>query len=144
MGSAEEPLDSPLGFAARHARRYVETDGAEGHEWRGVPTLLLTTVGRRSGRRRRTPLIYGCDGERYVVVASFGGSPRHPMWYLNLRETPEVEVQVGADRFHAHARTATDEERPRLWELMRGIWPYYDDYQERTRRRIPLVVLERT
>jgi F420H(2)-dependent quinone reductase len=85
----EEPLEPTIGWVREHLRRYVATDGADGHEWRpGIPTLLLTTRGRRSGRLRRTPLIYGRDGDRYLVVASYGGSPHHPDWYLNLRDDP--------------------------------------------------------
>ena len=145
MGADEPVLDSPTGWVARHVRRYLASDGADGHEWQaGVYTLLLTTRGRRSGQRRRTALIYGRDGDRYVVVASVGGSPRHPAWYLNLTEHPEVEVQVGPDRFPARARTATPEEKPRLWSLMTSIWPAYEGYQRKTRREIPVVVLERT
>jgi deazaflavin-dependent oxidoreductase (nitroreductase family) len=128
----------------RHIRRYVDSDGANGHEWRpGVFTLLLTTRGRRSGRLRRTALIYGRDGDRYVVVGSVGGSARHPAWYLNLTDHPEVEVQVGPERFRATARTATPEEKPRLWELMTSIWPAYEEYQRKTQRDIPVVILER-
>jgi deazaflavin-dependent oxidoreductase (nitroreductase family) len=144
MTSGEQVLDSPQGWVADHIRRYVETDGAEGHEWRpGVFTLLLTTRGRRSGKLRRTALIYGRDGDAYLVVASQGGDPRHPAWYLNLLDEPLVEVQVGAERFTARARTATAEEKPRMWFTMAAIWPSYDDYQARTDREIPVVVLER-
>jgi deazaflavin-dependent oxidoreductase (nitroreductase family) len=129
---------------ARHIRRYVASDGANGHEWRpGVFTLLITTRGRRSGKRRRTALIYGRDGDRYLVVASVGGSARHPAWYLNLVEHPEVEVQVGAERFTARARTAGAEEKPRLWAQMTGIYPAYAGFQQKTRRDIPVVILER-
>jgi len=145
MAAPEEVHDSPTGWVAKHIRSYVETDGASGHEWRpGVPTLLLTTRGRKSGLRRRTALIYGRDGERYLVVASVGGSPRHPAWYLNLVEHPDVEVQVGPDRFTTRARPATAEEKPRLWRLMTEVWPDYDSYQAKTDRAIPVVVLERT
>jgi deazaflavin-dependent oxidoreductase (nitroreductase family) len=139
----EEPLDSSSAWVAEHAQRYVATDGADGHLWRGVPTLALTTLGRRSGKPRRTMLIYGRDGDRYVVVASNGGAAQHPLWYGNLREHPEVQLQVGAERFRARARTATAEEKPRLWKLMTGIWPDYDVYQTKTPREIPVVVLER-
>jgi deazaflavin-dependent oxidoreductase (nitroreductase family) len=145
MGPDEQVLDSPQGWVARHIRRYLDSDGADGHEWRpGVYTLLLTTRGRRSGRLRRTALIYGRDGDRYLVVASVGGSAHHPAWYLNLAEHPEVQVQVGADRFTATARTASPEEKPRLWSLMTSIWPAYEGYQRKTRRDIPVVILERT
>ncbi|MGN9808235.1 nitroreductase family deazaflavin-dependent oxidoreductase [Micromonospora sp. BQ11] len=144
MTASEQVVDSPQGWVADHIRRYVETDGAEGHEWRpGVFTLLLTTRGRRSGALRRTALIYGRDGDAYLVVASQGGDPKHPAWYLNLVDEPQVEVQVGAERFTARARTATAEEKPRMWAEMTGIWPAYDDYQAKTDREIPVVVLER-
>ncbi|MER7334905.1 MULTISPECIES: nitroreductase family deazaflavin-dependent oxidoreductase [unclassified Micromonospora] len=144
MTSGEQVLDSPQGWVADHIRRYVETDGAEGHEWRpGVFTLLLTTRGRRSGKLRRTALIYGRDGDAYLVVASQGGDPKHPAWYLNLLDEPLVEVQVGGERFTARARTATAEEKPRMWSTMAAIWPSYDEYQARTDRDIPVVVLDR-
>jgi deazaflavin-dependent oxidoreductase (nitroreductase family) len=138
----EEILDSPTGWVARHIRGYVETDGKRGHNWHGVRTLLLTTRGRKSGKLRRTALIYGSDGDRYVVVASKGGARDHPSWYLNLAEDPEVELQVGADKFAARARTATAEEKPPLWRLMASIWPDYDKYQAKTERDIPVVILE--
>lgn len=130
-------------FGQEHVRRYRETDGEVGYLWRGVPTLILTTTGRRSGRQRSTPLIFAEDGDAYVIVASKGGAPRHPAWYLNLVDHPKVEVQVKGDRFEALARTAGPGERERLWRLMAGIWPDYDVYQERTTRQIPVVVLER-
>jgi deazaflavin-dependent oxidoreductase (nitroreductase family) len=144
MAAEEEVLDSPTRWVARHVRRYVETDGRSGHRWNGRNTLLLTTRGRRSGRLRRTALIYGRDGDRYVVVASNGGARNHPYWYLNLTAHPEVQVQVQAERFAARARTAGAGERPRLWRMMAGIWPDYERYQRRTGREIPVVVLERT
>jgi proline iminopeptidase len=131
-------------FGDEHVRRYQETGGKEGYHWNGVTTLILTTTGRRSGRQRSKGLIFGEDGANYLVVASNGGSPGHPGWYLNLRDHPEVEVQVKDDRFRARARTAEGAERERLWELMAKIWPAYDDYQRRTDRQIPVVVLERS
>jgi deazaflavin-dependent oxidoreductase (nitroreductase family) len=141
----DSPTDPPEGWARDHVRRYVETDGRDGHLWRDrVHTLLLTTKGRRSGVAHRTALIYGQDGDRYVVIASKGGAAEHPQWYRNLAADPQVAVQVGADRFRARARTATDDERRRLWTTMTGIWPDYDQYQRRTSRQIPVVVLERT
>jgi deazaflavin-dependent oxidoreductase (nitroreductase family) len=145
MDADEQVVDSPQGWVARHIKRYLDSDGANGHEWRpGVYTLLLTTRGRRTGKRRRTALIYGRDGDRYLVVASVGGAAKHPAWYLNLREHPEVELQVGPERFHARARTADESEKPRLWSLMTSIWPAYEGYQRKTRRDIPVVILERT
>ncbi|WP_446212963.1 nitroreductase family deazaflavin-dependent oxidoreductase [Micromonospora sp. IBSANI012] len=144
MTAGEQVLDSPEGWVADHIRRYVETGGEQGHEWRpGVFTLLLTTRGRRSGKLRRTALIYGRDGDDYLVVASQGGAPQHPAWYLNLLADPEAEVQVGAETFAVRARTAGPEEKPRMWRTMVDIWPAYDGYQTRTDREIPVVVLER-
>ena len=128
---------------AEHVDRYIETDGADGHDWNGKPTLLLTTRGRRSGEQRTLPLIYGRDGDRLLVVASRGGAAKHPSWYLNLLSDPEVDVQVKGDRFRARARPAGPDEKPRLWRTMTGIFPDYDDYQRKTAREIPVVVLER-
>ena len=131
-------------YGREHVERYIASDGAEGHDWNGdAKALLLTTTVRKSGEQRTTPLIYGRDGDAYLVVASKGGHPQPPAWYLNLTDDPTVIVQVGADRFTAHARIATDEEKPRLWTTMTSIWPAYDDYQEKTDRVIPVVVLER-
>jgi deazaflavin-dependent oxidoreductase (nitroreductase family) len=130
-------------FGEEHVRRYVETDGREGHDWNGVPVLILTTTGRRSGLSRSTPLIYGEDDGRYLVVASKGGADDPPAWFLNLQANPEVGVQVRADKFTARARIASAEEKPALWQQMAGIWPDYDNYQRKTARDIPVVVLER-
>jgi deazaflavin-dependent oxidoreductase (nitroreductase family) len=135
---------SEMLFGHEHVDRYRATDGEEGHDWQGTHTLILTTKGRRSGEQRSTPLIYGQHGDDYLVVASQGGSDEHPNWYLNLRENPEVEVQVKGDRFAARARTATPEEKPELWKIMTEQWPAYDEYQQRTDREIPVVVLERS
>lgn len=131
-------------FGPRHVRRYRDTGGEIGHVWkRGAKILLLTTTGRKTGEQTTAPLIYEQDGDRYVVVASKGGAPSHPGWYLNLSKAPEVEVQVKDDVFRARARTAEGEERERLWRLAAQQWPAYDDYAKRTDRRIPVVVLER-
>jgi len=131
-------------FGEEHVRRYRETDGEVGHIWkRGAKTLLLTTTGRKTGNQTTTPLIYEQAGDDYVVVASKGGAPAHPGWYRNLAEDPSVEVQVEGDVFPARARTASGEERERLWKLAAQQWPDYDAYQTRTDRQIPVVVLER-
>lgn len=140
--SDEEPIDPETGWVAEHLRSYVESDGEDGHLWRGVPTLLLTTRGRRSGRLRRTPLIYGRDGDAYVVVASKGGTPEHPAWYLNLRDWPEVTIQVGPDVMTARASTIEGDHRAEVWDQMAQIWPDYEKYQAKTDRTIPLVRLE--
>jgi deazaflavin-dependent oxidoreductase (nitroreductase family) len=105
---------------------------------------LLTTTGRSSGEQRTTPLIYAEDGDRYVIVASKGGAPEHPGWYQNLAKTPEVELQVMDDVFPARARTAEGEEREQLWRKANEVWPHYDEYQTKTDREIPVVVLERS
>jgi deazaflavin-dependent oxidoreductase (nitroreductase family) len=131
-------------FGREHVERYQETDGAEGHDWQGTTVLLLTTVGRKSGQKRTSPLIYRKkDGDTYTVIASNGGADEPPLWYANLQADPEVEVQVWGEKFAARARTATPEEKPALWEAMAETWPAYDDYQKKTEREIPVVVLER-
>ena len=127
-----------------HITKYVESNGEDGHLWRGVPTLLLTTTGRQSGEERLLPLIYGRDGANYLVVASKGGAATHPAWYQNLVAEPLVHVQVGSEKFKARARTAGEGEKPRLWAVMASIWPAYDEYQQSTSRPIPVVILERT
>ncbi len=130
-------------FGQEHVQRYRETGGEVGHDWRGAPTLLLTTKGRRSGEERTTPLIYQPWDGAYLLVASQGGAPEHPAWYLNIQEEPSVEIQVMDERFPVRARTAKPDERPQMWRQMTEVWPDYDDYQERTDREIPVVVLER-
>lgn len=108
-----------------------------------LPTLLLTTRGRKTGEPRPAPLIYGEFGGNYVVIASKGGMPEHPLWYLNLRAQPECELMVGARQLKARARVAEGGERARLWKQMALIYPPYDEYQQRAGERvIPVVVLE--
>jgi len=124
-----------------HIRAYRETNGEVGHIWNGATSLLLTTTGRRSGEPRTSALIYAKDGDDYLVVASMGGAPMHPAWYLNIEANPKAEIQVLADRIPVTARTATPEEKPRLWDIVREQWPNYDVYQGRTDRDIPVVVL---
>ncbi|MEQ4203781.1 nitroreductase family deazaflavin-dependent oxidoreductase [Actinopolymorpha sp. B17G11] len=142
--AAGAPTDSPTDWVAAHTKEYLDSDGEKGHIWyRDAPTLLLTVTGRKTGQRRRTPLIYGRDGDDYLVVASKGGSDTPPEWYLNLRAHPDVEVQVGNEHFQARARDAAPEEKPRLWATMAAIWPDYDEYQKKTDRQIPVIVLER-
>lgn len=149
MTDIEIPEGMPK-WMADHVRQYADSGGAEGHMWDStsvggpglLPTLLLTTAGRRSGKTRVMPLIYGESGGGYVIVASKGGAPKHPAWYLNLEALPEVGVQVATERFTAKARTASGEERRRLWEQMVDIYPPYADYQKKTDREIPVVVLD--
>jgi deazaflavin-dependent oxidoreductase (nitroreductase family) len=138
------PIDSSELYGDEHVRRYLETDGEEGHDWRkGTAILLLFTKGRKSGEERIRPLIYRRSGDDYLVVASDGGAPGQPGWYHNLQADPGVEVQVMGERFKAHARTAGAEERPAMWAKMVEQWPDYDRYQRKTDREIPVVVLER-
>ena len=131
-------------FGAQHVQRYVETDGEEGYVWgNGATILILTTTGRRTGQQHSTPLIYRPYGDSYLVVASSGGAPTPPQWYLNLQADPQVQVQIKDERFAARARTAGPEEKPAMWRHMTEVWPDYDAYQEKTERQIPVVVLER-
>ena len=139
---ANEPQALPA-WIAEHLKKYQATNGADGHIWNGVPTLLLTTTGRKSKQPIVLPLIYGKDGDRYLIVASRGGAPDHPGWYKNLVAQPAVKLQVAADKFAARASTAKGAERARLWAAMTKIWPAYDEYQSKTTREIPVVILER-
>ena len=128
-----------------HVKAYLETDGEVGHDWRnGTSTLILTTKGRKSGEERLNALIYGMAGDNPDDRRLQGRQPAAPRWYLNLRENPNVQVQIRGDKFDATARDATPEERPELWKQMAQEWPDYDNYQQRTDREIPIVILERT
>ena len=128
-------------FGDEHVRQYEETDGEVGYLWNGAPSLLLTTTGRKSGEPRTTPLIFARDGDDYLVVASVGGMPDHPAWYLNLLDDPKAHIQVKGEHLDVVARTATPEEKPRLWQIVNDVWPNYETYQTRTDRVIPVVVL---
>jgi deazaflavin-dependent oxidoreductase (nitroreductase family) len=132
-------------FGQEHVDRYRATDGEEGYSWqKGTTILLLTTRGRKSGAERTTPLIFQPHGDDYLIVASRGGTDAPPGWYVNLQAEPDVQVQVRGDVFRAHARDATPQEKPELWRKMAAVWPDYDEYQKKTDRDIPVVVLERT
>jgi deazaflavin-dependent oxidoreductase (nitroreductase family) len=147
-----EPKISPAlpGWIKDHLTRYLATDGADGYLWDAslgggeglVPTLVLTTIGRKSGEPLTLPLIFSRTDTGYAVIASKGGSPEHPSWYLNLLANPEVHVQVKADKFKARARTAGAVERAAIWQQMVAVYPPYDKYQASTDREIPVVVLE--
>ncbi|MDQ6817118.1 MAG: nitroreductase family deazaflavin-dependent oxidoreductase [Actinomycetota bacterium] len=130
-------------FGQEHVRVYRETGGERGYRWRGGTTiLLLTTRGRVSGIERTTPLIHRTDDGRWVVVASQGGAPDHPNWYKNLRADPEATIEVKEERIPVRASVAEGEDRARLWGLMTEAWPPYNQYQQKTAREIPVVVLE--
>ena len=126
-----------------HVRVYRETGGETGYIWNGVTALLMTMTGRKSGEKRTIPIIFTEVDGKYVIIASKGGAPKHPVWYLNVSEDPNVEVQIKNEVFDATARTAEGEERERLWAAAIENWPNYDVYQSRTDREIPVVVLER-
>ncbi|HZU60577.1 MAG TPA: nitroreductase family deazaflavin-dependent oxidoreductase [Solirubrobacteraceae bacterium] len=136
------PGDDDL-FGQEHVRRYRETDGEHGYNWRGTTILLLTTTGRTSGQERTTPLIHRTDNGHWVVVASKGGAPDHPDWFKNLQAHPQATIQVKDEVIPVRADVAEGAERERLWGLMTEVWPAYDDYQRKTDRQIPVVVLER-
>ncbi len=125
-----------------HVEAYRATAGEIGYIWNNATTLLLTTKGRKSGEQKTVPLIFVADGDNYVMIASLGGAPRHPAWYLNLAAEPRVTLQVKDKVFDAIATTAQSPERERLWAKAVDAWPQYDDYQAKTSRQIPVVVLE--
>ena len=121
MAEQATPTDSPVDWVNDHIKQYIESEGAEGYDWRGTEILLLTTIGRRSGTPRRTALIHRVIDGNYVIVASKGGAEKHPLWYLNLEANPEVTVRVKDKEFPAHARTAQGEERAPLGQARRGL-----------------------
>jgi deazaflavin-dependent oxidoreductase (nitroreductase family) len=143
---ADPPYVAPdLTFVGdSHIALYESTDGREGYFWNGVPTLLLTTTGRRSGEPRKIAIIYNEVDDKIVLIASMGGAPKHPAWYLNLVANPQVEVQIRGEKFSAVARVTESPEREELWRLSAAEWPNYDVYVTRTDRQIPVVVLTRT
>ena len=136
-------------FIKKHTELY-ETDPEKAHIWDSgeaggsgpLPTLLLTTRGRKSGKPRSSPLIYQPWGEGWVVIASKGGFPTHPLWYENLVADPECDLQIGARRVQARARLIEGEERAKVWKMMRDVYPPYDDYQKATESEIPVILLE--
>ncbi|WP_460021819.1 nitroreductase family deazaflavin-dependent oxidoreductase [Kineosporia succinea] len=130
---------------AAHIRRYRETKGADGHDWRyGTTILLLDSIGNKSGEQRTHALIYRPWNGAYLVVASKGGADAPPAWSLNLKATPDTQIQVKDQIVPVRARVATPDEKPAMWAEMTDAWPDYDDYQARTDREIPIVVLEPT
>jgi proline iminopeptidase len=140
------------GWIQKHVKQYLESGGKDGHMWDStavggpgpLPTLLLTTTGRKSGQKHLVPLIYGKTEGGAVVIASKGGAPEHPGWYRNLTANPDVEVQVGTEKFRARASTVEGAERAKLWDEMVKIYPPYTDYQQKTARKIPVVLLKRS
>jgi deazaflavin-dependent oxidoreductase (nitroreductase family) len=132
-------------FTKLHVAAYRASGGRIGKKFRGAPCCLVDHVGRKSGEQRTSPLIYTRDGDSVVLIASKGGHPKHPAWWINLRANPETRVQVGDERWQVRAREVSDEaERTRLWEQMVAVYPPYDDYQAKTDRKIPVILLERS
>lgn len=140
----QEAVISPTGWVAKQARVYEESGGTKGVQVMGAPCLLLDYRGRRTGQWRRTVLIYGVDGEDYLIVASNGGADEHPLWYRNLVEEPDVRLRVGTEeRFAARAETLSAEEKARVWPGLVELFAPYADYQGKTDRDIPVVRLRR-
>ena len=135
----EDPLDNEIGWVAKHTRQYIESGGAEGYDWNGATCLVLTTMGRKSKRLRHNALIFVEDAAKYYVVASFGGKPNHPAWYLNLDAEPEVRIQVKDRVMDATTRTLHGAERDAIMPACIEMWPDYVDYQTKTDRLFPVV-----
>jgi deazaflavin-dependent oxidoreductase (nitroreductase family) len=133
---------SPWDWVADQVELYERTDGKEGAELNGKPCVILWTKGRNSGAVRKSPLMRIKDGDRYAVVASMGGAPKHPVWYHNVVADPHVSLQDGAELRDYTARVAEGEEKREWWSKATAVWPDYDEYQSKTERQIPLIILE--
>lgn len=139
--STDNPEDI-LGFMRDHIRRYLATGGEDGHLMNGYPCLVLTTTGKKSSEPRQAAVIYGTDGDKHIVVASKGGSDIPPAWFVNLQANPLADIQVKANKLAVRMRVAEGQERERLWQKMAAIFPAYLEYQQKTDRVLPVVVLE--
>lgn len=133
---------SPVGFVADHVERYLASGGADGAVFNGIPCVVLTTTGRRTGKLRRSPVVRVHDGRRYLAVGSMGGAPKHPAWYLNAVANPDVILQDGDQVFELRARTLAGREREAGWQAANAVYPDYAEYQTRTTRQIPVIALE--
>ena len=143
----DQPVERPAAIlnsiiGDEHVKLYRETNGEQGYIWNGAPIILVTTKGRKSGEARTIPIIFTQYGDSWVIMASRGGSPTHPAWYLNVLDDPKVTVQVKGDIYEAVARTAPEGEREKIWAEAIKVWPRYDVYQAATTRQIPVVVLD--
>ena len=143
MASEGEYVPSPAKWAADQVALYESTGGAEGNTLMGKPVVILTTTGRKTGAIRKSPLMRVEHDGTYAVVASVGGAPQHPKWYGNLIANPDVRLQDGADVHEMHAREVAGDEKAEWWARAVEVWPAYDDYQAKTERSIPVLVLER-
>ncbi|MDI5967454.1 nitroreductase family deazaflavin-dependent oxidoreductase [Streptomyces sp. SL13] len=135
---------SPSDWVRQQAETYESSGGTEGTDMQGAPCLLLDYQGRSSGVWHRTVLIYGRDGDDYLIVASKGGAPEHPQWYRNISVNEQVHLRVGTERFAARAETLSAEDRQRVWPHLVEVFAPYDEYQRKTDREIPVVRLTRT
>jgi deazaflavin-dependent oxidoreductase (nitroreductase family) len=145
MSNTDTSTNNPeniLGFMQDHIRRYLATDGEDGHLMNGFPCLVLTTVGKKSGEKRQAAVIYGQHGDSYVVIASKGGSDTPPAWFVNLAASGRGHIQVKAKKTDVVMRIAEGDEREKLWGMMTKIFPTYLEYQQKTERRLPVVVLD--
>src|SRR5215218_6847695 len=124
-----------------HAGVYRASGGKLGGSMGKSPVLLLNTVGRKTGVERTTPLLYDMDSEDYAIVASYGGAPKHPDWFLNLQANPETSIEVGGRKIIVLEEVATHEDKPRLWAKLTEMYPTYDDYRKKTDREIPVLIL---
>lgn len=142
MALQGEYVESAFDFVNDQVAKYEATDGREGGELQGKPCVILWTTGRKTGGVRKSPLMRVKHGDQYAVIASFGGAPNHPVWYLNLAADPRVSLQDGAELHDYVARVVEGPERDEWWQRANEAWPSYDEYQTRTERRIPVVVLD--
>src|SRR6187399_473091 len=143
MPLAGEYEPSPFDFARENAEKYMESGGAEGTGLKGRPVILLTTVGAKTGKIRKTPLMRVEHEGEYAVVASLGGAPKHPVWYYNIKAHPQEELQDGTESGDYQSREVTGDEKAVWWERAVATWPDYADYQAKTDRQIPVFVLRR-
>lgn len=140
--STDNP-ENILGFMQDHIRRYLATDGEDGHLMNGLPCLVLTTTGKKSGEQRQAAVIYGKHGASHVIIASKGGSDTPPAWFVNLAAAGRGHIQVLAEKMDVTMRVAEGAEREQLWDMMAKIFPAYIEYQQKTARQIPVVVLDK-
>jgi deazaflavin-dependent oxidoreductase (nitroreductase family) len=133
---------SPHDWVADHVEMYESSGGREGLEFNGFRCVVLSTIGRKTGKLRKSPLIRVHDGEKYIAIASMGGQPAHPVWYLNLVDNPDVRLRDGAEVYELTARPTEGDEHAALWKVATAVYPEYDDYQARCERLIPAVALE--
>jgi deazaflavin-dependent oxidoreductase (nitroreductase family) len=141
MPLSGEYEESPWDWVRKDADRIIESGSTDGSEMKGKPIILLTTIGAKSGKIRKTPLMRVEHGGEYAVVASLGGAPKNPVWFYNIKANPQVELQDGADTKDYEAREVFGDEKAAWWERAVEAWPDYAEYQTKTDRQIPVFVL---